>query len=55
MDPLFWVAHGAIERLFQRVIFDGTLADRVYANSMRNAGCSGHTAEGTKVRPGAAP
>jgi hypothetical protein len=48
MDPLFWVAHGAIERLFQRVIFDGTLADRTYATPMRNAGCSGHTADGTK-------
>jgi hypothetical protein len=48
MDPLFWVAHGAIERLFQRVTFDGTLADRTYATPMRNAGCSGHTADGTK-------
>ena len=47
MDPLFWVAHGAIERLYQRVVFEGTLSDNVYATPMRNAGCSGHTTDGT--------
>ena len=31
-DPLFWVAHGAIERLYQRVVFEGALVDNVYVN-----------------------
>ena len=47
MDPLFWVAHGAIERLYQRVIFEGVLADHIYINPKRNE-CSGHTTDGTK-------
>ena len=49
MDPLFWVAHGAIERLYQRVVFEGTLSDNVYATPMRNAGCSGHTTDGMRT------
>ena len=49
MDPLFWVAHGAIERLYQRVVFEGTLSDNVYATPMRNAGCSGHTTDGMRA------
>jgi len=47
-DPLFWVAHGAIERLYQRVVFEGVLADKLYVNPKRNE-CSGHTADGTKA------
>ena len=23
MDPLFWVVHGAVERIFQRVMLEG--------------------------------
>jgi hypothetical protein len=46
-DPMFWVAHGAIERLFQRVIFSGILADKVYSNPKRNQ-CSGHNTDSTK-------
>jgi hypothetical protein len=41
------VAHGAVERLFQRVVFEGALTDGVYLNSKRNE-CSGHVDEGTK-------
>jgi hypothetical protein len=29
IDPLFWVAHGAVERLFQRIIFEDVLVDKV--------------------------
>jgi hypothetical protein len=47
-DPLFWVAHGAIERLYQRVVFEGVLADKLYVNPKRNE-CSGHTADGNKA------
>lgn len=49
-DPLFWVAHGAIERLFQRVLFENILTDKVYGvGNGRMDTCSGHTVEGTKM------
>ena len=47
-DPLFWVAHGAVERLFQRVVFEGALTNLNYVSSVRG-GCSGHDAAGTKT------
>jgi hypothetical protein len=47
-DPLFWVAHGAVERLFQRVVFENVLSDKTYFNSKRND-CSGHVDDGTKL------
>ena len=49
-DPLFWVAHGAVERLYQRVVFEGILADTEYRQSeVDKVTCSGHTADGTKA------
>ena len=48
MDPLFWVVHGAVDRLFQRVSFSGVLTDKVYHTSKRSVGCSGHETTGTK-------
>jgi hypothetical protein len=41
------VAHGAVERLFQRVVFDGVLTNTNYVSSVRGT-CSGHDAAGTK-------
>ena len=32
MDPLFWVAHGAVDRLFQRVMFAEVFTDNIYKN-----------------------
>ena len=32
MDPLFWVAHGAVDRLFQRVMFADVFTDNIYKN-----------------------
>jgi len=49
LDPLFWVAHGAIERLFQRVIFEDVLTDNLYSiGNGRMDFCSGHSVNGTK-------
>lgn len=48
MDPIFWVLHGAAERLYQSVIFGSLLKDKVYANSNRNQ-CSGHIEWGKKA------
>ena len=48
MDPIFWVVHGAVDRLFQRVSFSGVLSDKVYKTSKRSVGCSGHETTGTK-------
>jgi len=47
-DPLFWVAHGAVERLFQRVVFDNSLTNLNYVSSVRGT-CSGHDANGKKA------
>ena len=41
MDPIFWVAHGAVERLYQRTIFEGVLTDDSFSNSKRGAPCPG--------------
>jgi hypothetical protein len=43
MDPLFWVAHGAVERLLQKVVFENFTSDLVYDST--TAHCSGHTNE----------
>jgi hypothetical protein len=40
LDPLFWVAHGAVERLMQKVIFENATSDATYDAS--SAFCSGH-------------
>jgi hypothetical protein len=47
MDPLFWVAHGAVERLMQKVIFAGITTDTDY--DVTDANCSGHMNKGTKA------
>lgn len=46
MDPLFWVAHGAVERLMQKVIFSGLASDTTY--DVTGTTCSGHSNDGTK-------
>ena len=45
-EPLFWIAHGAVERLFQRVMFFNLTSDKIYADATES--CSGHKALGTK-------
>lgn len=45
-DPLFWVSHGAVERLMQRVVFEDVLTDYTYPK--QQGGCSGHISTGTK-------
>mmetsp|Transcript_18288 Transcript_18288/g.30723 ORF Transcript_18288/g.30723 Transcript_18288/m.30723 type:complete len:125 (-) Transcript_18288:1453-1827(-) len=46
IDPLFWVQHGAVERLFQRIIMENVLSDKVYTSSDT---CSGHDANSPKA------
>jgi hypothetical protein len=45
-DPLFWVAHGAVERMFQKVIFSNLTSDTDYTSTADR--CSGHEKVGTK-------
>jgi hypothetical protein len=46
-DPLFWVAHGAVERLYQRFVMKGLPSDLIYGDV--NEDCSGHASNGTKA------
>ena len=46
LDPLFWVAHGAVERIFQKSMLSGVTSDSDYT-SLDN--CSGHIATSTKA------
>lgn len=46
-DPLFWVVHGAVEKLMQRVTFEGVLTDTAYAQEDQI--CSGHYIYSTKA------
>lgn len=46
LDPLFWVAHGAVERIMQKAIFSNVLTDSAYSSSDEH--CSGHMNTGTK-------
>jgi hypothetical protein len=48
IDPVFWVAHGAIERLYQKLIFEDYLVDANYV-SIGPDDCSGHAANGKKA------
>ena len=41
-DPLFWVSHGNVERLMQKVLLANVLTDKVYPE------CSGHARDGVK-------
>lgn len=43
-DPLFWVFHSQIERIFQKIIFDDRLIDFEYSSTST---VSGHSDEGT--------
>jgi hypothetical protein len=45
MDPLFWVAHGAMERIFQKSVFAGIFSDMVYSTVDH---CEGHSAQSVK-------
>jgi hypothetical protein len=47
-DPLFWVVHGAVERLLQKSVFANILSDTVYATAADEA-CSGHMADSSKA------
>ena len=49
MDPLFWVVHGAVERVFQRIMLEDVLTDTEFTNSKRGGTCSGHTVAGKKM------
>ena len=46
MDPLFWVAHGAMERTFQKTVLTEMMSDMNYT---RTGACSGHSATSTKA------
>ena len=46
-DPLFWVAHGSVERLFQRAVFENMFSDMIYTDGEVGY-CSGHAADATK-------
>jgi hypothetical protein len=48
LDPLFWVAHGSVERLFQRAVFENMFSDLLYTD-METGYCSGHAADATKA------
>jgi len=45
-DPLFWVSHGNVERLHQKIMLEDILADKEYPTS--GAQCSGHAHDGVK-------
>jgi hypothetical protein len=47
LDPLFWVAHGAVERLFQKSVFSGIMSNMEYTDD-DTFYCSGHGAESPK-------
>jgi hypothetical protein len=46
-DPLFWVAHGSVERLFQRAALENMFSDMLYTDT-ETGYCSGHAADATK-------
>lgn len=46
LDPLFWVAHGAVERLMQKAVFENAFTDVTYSSDDQH--CSGHMNQGTK-------
>lgn len=48
MDPMFWIAHGAVEKLFQKIVFENWLSDWTYG-SLFPGECSGHDSDGTKA------
>ena len=45
LDPLFWVAHGSMERVFQKLIFTGEFSDMEYSATSH---CSGHDSGSSK-------
>lgn len=47
IDPLFWVQHGALERLYQRIVLEKVMTDHVY--DAEKTDCSGHSVDGNKV------
>lgn len=46
IDPVFWVSHGAVEKLFQRIVLGGLLSNMDFAVDNE---CSGHAPWGTKA------
>jgi hypothetical protein len=46
LDPFFWIAHGAVERLMQKIVFEGVSTDATYDST--DTHCSGHMNTGTK-------
>ena len=47
LDPIFWVAHGAVERLFQKSVFANIFSDYEYTR-VNDFPCSGHEADANK-------
>eukprot|EP01035_Chromulina_nebulosa_P020437 gene20437-26519_t len=45
-DPIFWVVHGGVERIMQKIYIEGILTDYLYAEPLSE--CSGHIETGTK-------
>lgn len=48
MDPLFWVAHGTVEKLYQNLVLMDWLEDDLYIETSAES-CSGHASNGTKA------
>lgn len=46
LDPLFWVAHGAVERVFQKAMFSDIFSDTILESCNH---CSGHNASSPKA------
>jgi len=46
-DPLFWVGHGNVERLLQKIMLTDVMSDKVYPTKTDGI-CSGHAYNGTK-------
>lgn len=45
VDPVFWMIHGSVERLFQRILLADMVTDKSYTTTME---CTGHSADGKK-------
>eukprot|EP01035_Chromulina_nebulosa_P017674 gene17674-23264_t len=47
IDPIFWVIHGPVEKLYHKIVFDNLLTDSTYVDEKEY--CSGHKADSVKV------
>jgi hypothetical protein len=46
IDPIFWVSHGAVEKMFQKIVIAELLTDLDYSTP---SDCSGHSPTGKKA------